>query len=69
MSTSTKTMNEQIRIIIIVITILNYLNINNTLNRPSLVSRTGNAGWTERWVKEPKRKIKNTIKGIHSYWQ
>jgi len=37
-------MNEQIRIIIIVITILNYLNINNTLNRPSLVSRTGNAG-------------------------
>lgn len=48
---------------------LNFFEYNYTLNRPSLVSRTGNAGWTERWDKEPKRKIKSTIKGDHLFRQ
>jgi len=37
---------------------------------PVLVSRTGNAGWTESWIKVSNFKANlDTIKGVYSYWQ
>ena len=37
---------------------------------PFLVSRTGDAGWTERQVKVPEFTfIPDTIKGVNSFWQ
>ncbi len=36
---------------------------------PFLVSRTGDAGWTERWDKVPNFTQKDTTKDVYSSWQ